>query len=107
MFLSIVQVAVVSPIYNSDRSSFPIAQAVPYLCVSRNSVLGEVPNLPFRWIWPADNPVQIFFNKHLSLVIDILAVFSFSYFSWSMKTPYSERFHLLSFQLPPFNVKGT
>ena len=77
-----VRVAVVAPIGNSDHSSLSavisMAQGVPNLCVSRkvflkhqvnwNTVCGEIQDLPWRNIWHADNPVEVF-NEHLSLLV--------------------------------------
>ena len=69
-----VWVAVVAPIGNSDHSSLSAVismdQAVPNLCVSRkvflkhqvnwNTVGGAVRHLPWRNIWLADTPVEVF-----------------------------------------------
>ena len=55
-----------------------MAQAVPYLCVSRkvflkhqvswNTVFGAIWELPWRNIWLSDNPSEVL-NEHLSLVV--------------------------------------
>ena len=55
-----------------------MSQVVPNLCVSRkvflkhkvncNTVCGAIQGLPWRNIWLADNPVQVF-NEHLSLLV--------------------------------------
>ena len=55
-----------------------MAQAVPNLCVSRkvfikhqvnwNTVCGAIQDLPWRNIWLADNPVEVW-NEHLSLLV--------------------------------------
>ena len=78
----LVRVSVIAPIGNSDRSSLSavisMAQAVPNLCVSRkgflkhqvncNTVCGSMQNLPWRNIWSADNPVEVF-NEYLLLLV--------------------------------------
>ena len=75
----LVWVSVVAPIGNSDHPSLSavisMAQAVPYLCVSRkvflnkhqvnwNTVCGAMQDLPWHNIWSADNPVEVL-NEHL------------------------------------------
>ena len=71
-----------APIGNSDHSFLSvvisIAKAVPNLCVSRkvslkhqvnwNTVRGAIRELPWRYIWLADNPVEVL-NEHLSLLV--------------------------------------
>ena len=78
----LIRVAVVAPIGNSDHSSLSAvistAQAVPNLCVSRkvflkqqvnwNTVCGSMRDLPWRYIWSSDNPVEVL-NEHLSLLV--------------------------------------
>ena len=78
----LLRVAVVAPIFNSDRSSLSavisMVQAVPNLCVSRkvfrkhqvnwNAVCGAIRELPWRNIWLSDNPVVVL-NEHLSLLV--------------------------------------
>ena len=74
MFLTyIVQVAVLSPIGNSDHSSLSavisMVQAVLNLCVSRkvflkhqvnwNTVCGAIQDQPWRNIWLTNNPVEV------------------------------------------------
>ena len=80
--LDLVRVSVVAPIGNSDHSSLSavisMAQAVPNLRVSRkvflkhqvnwNTVSGAMHDLPWRNIWPADNPVEVL-NEHLLLLV--------------------------------------
>ena len=77
----LVRVAVVAPIFNSDHSSqsavISMAQAVPNFCISRkvflkhqvnwNTVCGSIQDPPWRNIWLADNPLEVF-NEHLSLL---------------------------------------
>ena len=79
---SLVRVAVVVPIGNSDHSSLsaviPMAQAVPNSCVSRkflmkhqinwNTVSGTMREMPWRNICHSDNPVEDL-NEHLSLMV--------------------------------------
>ena len=74
-------VSVVAPIGNSDHSSLSavisMAQAVPNLCVSWkvflkhqvhcNTVCGEMPDLPWRNIWSADNPIEVLNELDLNL----------------------------------------
>ena len=74
----LVRVAVAATIGNSDHSSLSavisMAQAVPNLCVSRkvflkhqvnwNTVCGTIRELPWRYIWLSDNPVEVL-NEHL------------------------------------------
>ena len=77
----LIRVAVVAPIGNSDHSSLSAvistAQVVPNFCVSRkvflkqvnwNTVCGAMRDLPWRNIWPSDNPVEVL-NEHLSLLV--------------------------------------
>ena len=78
----LVRVAVVALIGNADHSSvsalISMAQAIPYLCVSRkvflkhqdnwNTVCGAIQDLPLRNIWQADNTVEIL-DEHLSLLV--------------------------------------
>ena len=78
----LVRVAVVASIGNFDHSSrsavFSMEQAVPNLCVSIkvflkrqynfNMVCGAIQDLPWRYIWSADNPVEVL-NEHLSLLV--------------------------------------
>ena len=78
----LVRVAVVAPIGNSDHSSLSavisMAQAVPNVCVSRkvflkqhvnwNTVCGAIRELPWRYIWLSDNPVEAL-NKPISLLV--------------------------------------
>ena len=71
----------VAPIGNSDHSSLSavisMAQAVSNLCVRRNffikhpvwnTVCGAIQDLPWRFIWLAENPVEVL-NEHLSLLV--------------------------------------
>ena len=78
----LVRVSVVAPISYSDHSSLSavisMAQAIPDLCVRRkvflrhqvnwNRVCGAMQDLPWRNIWSADNPVEVF-NEHLLLLV--------------------------------------
>ena len=78
----LVRVSVIAPIGNSDHSSLSavisMVQADPNLCVSRkvflkhhvnwNTVFGVMQDLPWRNIWPADNPVEVL-NDHLLLLV--------------------------------------
>ena len=80
--LNPVQGAVVALIDNSDNYSLSavisMAQAVPNLCVGRkvflkheanwNTVCGAIQDLHWRYIWLADNPVEVL-NEHLSLLV--------------------------------------
>ena len=78
----LVRVAVVAPIGNSDHSSLSavisMAHAVSNFCVSRkvllkhqanwNIVCGAIRELPWRYIWLSDNPLEVL-NEHLSLLV--------------------------------------
>ena len=62
------------------RQSFSMAQAVPNVCVSWkvflklgvnwNRVCGAIQDLPWRYIWFADNPVKVL-NVHLLLLVGL------------------------------------
>ena len=78
----LVQVSVVAPISNTDHSSLSavisMAHSARNMCVSRkvffkhqvnrNEVCGAMQDLPWRNIWSADNPVDVF-NGHLLLLV--------------------------------------
>ena len=79
----LVQVAVASPIGDSDHSSLSevisMAQAVPNFCVSSkvflthqvnwNTVCGTIWELPWHNIWLSANPVEVL-NEHLSRLVE-------------------------------------
>ena len=79
---NLVQVAVVTPIGNSDHSSLSavisMVQVFQNFCVSWkvflkhqvncNTVCGAIKDLPWRHIWLADNPVEVL-NEHLPLLV--------------------------------------
>ena len=81
----LVRVAVVAPIGNSDPSSLPavisMPQAVSNLCVIRkvfmkhqvnwNTVCGAIQDLPWRNIWLAVNPVEVF-NEICPCWLDVM-----------------------------------
>ena len=80
---NLLWVAVVAPIGNYDRSflsaAISMAQAVPNFCVRRkvflklqvnwNTVCGAIQDMSWCNIWLADNPVEVFHEHILSLLV--------------------------------------